>query len=128
MQVQVSNPLKLLWAKAMVGSVEEKAYRRGQVWITKGSAKRTKVRIEMFELVSKLGSCPCSKRSRGETCVLPRWHPVFSWHERDLGSWVERGNSACDVKRKLYKCDPRKGKVSRHRQGAEHPVVVRKCV
>jgi hypothetical protein len=126
--VQVSNHLKLLWTKAMVVSVEEKAYRIGQVWITKVSGKRTNGRIEIFELVSKLGSCPYSKRSRGATCLLPRWHPVFSWHERDPGSGVERGNSACDVKRKLYKCDPRKGKVSRHRQGAEHPVVVRKGV
>jgi len=47
-QVRVSNHLKLLWAKAMVVSVEEKAYRICQVWITKVSPARTNVRIENF--------------------------------------------------------------------------------
>ena len=45
-QVRVSNHLKLLWTKALVVSVEEKAYRICQVWIKKVSAKRTNVRIE----------------------------------------------------------------------------------
>ena len=71
MQVQVSNHLKLLWTKAMVVSVEEKAYGIGQVRITKVSVERTNGRIEIFELVSKLGSCPYSKMSRGVTCLLP---------------------------------------------------------
>jgi hypothetical protein len=71
MRVQVSNHLKLLWAKAMVVSVEEKAYRIGQVRITKVSGKRTNGRIKIFELVSQLGSCPYSKISRGVTCLLP---------------------------------------------------------
>jgi hypothetical protein len=31
MQVQISNPLKLLWLKTMVVSVEEKAYEIRQV-------------------------------------------------------------------------------------------------
>ena len=48
MQVQVSNHLKLLWAKAMVVSVEEKAYRICQVRIKKVSAERTNVSIENF--------------------------------------------------------------------------------
>jgi hypothetical protein len=48
MQVQVSNHLKLLWAKAMVVSVEEKADRICQVWIMKVSVERTNVRIENF--------------------------------------------------------------------------------
>ena len=48
MQVQVSNHLKLLWAKAMVVSVEEKAYEICQVWSTKVSVERTNGRIENF--------------------------------------------------------------------------------
>ena len=45
-QVRVSNHLKRLWTKAMVVSVEGKAYRICQVWTKKVSAKRTNVRIE----------------------------------------------------------------------------------
>lgn len=56
MQVQVSNYLKLLWPKAMVVSVEEKAHKICQVWITTVSVERTNARIENFETVSKLGS------------------------------------------------------------------------
>ena len=56
MQVRVSNHLKLLWAKAMVVRVEEKAYSICQVRITQVSAERTNVRIENFSMVSQLGS------------------------------------------------------------------------
>jgi hypothetical protein len=41
---------------------------------------------------------------------------------------VERGNSSCDVKRKPYKCGPRKGKVSMHMKGTDYPVVVLKSL
>ena len=61
MPVQVSNHLKRLWTKAMVVSVEEKASGIGQVRITKVSGERTNGRIEICELVSKLGSCPYAK-------------------------------------------------------------------
>ena len=128
MQVQVSNHLKLLRPEALVVSVEEKAYKICQVWITKVSVERTNVRIEISAMVSKLEACPSPKISRGGTCVLPRWHPVSSWHERDPGSGAERGNAVCDAKRKPYKCDPRTGKVSMRMQGADHPVVVRNLV
>ena len=127
MQVHISNHLKLLWSKAMVVSVEEKAYGIRQVGIKKVSDERTNVSVEnVLWLVSKLGSRFCSKISLGDTCLLPRWHPAYSWHELDSGSFVERGNPSCDVKRKPYKCSPRRGKVSRHMKGADHPVVVKK--
>ena len=48
LQGQAANHLKLLWSKATVVSVEEKAYRICQVWITKVSAERTNARIENF--------------------------------------------------------------------------------
>jgi hypothetical protein len=85
-------------------SVEEKAYGIRQVGIKKVSDERTNVSVEnVLWLVSKLGSRFCSKISLGDTCLLPRWHPAYSWHELDPGSFVERGNSSCDGKRKPYK-------------------------
>ena len=44
-----------------------------------------------------------SKMSLGETCLLPKWHPAYSWHELDSGSFVERENPSWDGKRKPYK-------------------------
>ena len=104
MQVQASNHLKLLWSKAMVVSVEEKAHKMCQVWIKEASDKRTNVSVERcLQMVSKLGSSSCSKNSSGDACLLPEWHPAYSWHELGSGSFVERGNSSCDAKRKPYK-------------------------
>ena len=77
-------------------------------------------------MVSKLGSRFYSKIAQEETCLLPKWHPAYSWHELDPGSCVERGNSSWDVKRKPYKCGPRRGKVSMPMKGADHPVVAKK--
>ena len=66
MQVQVANHLKLLWAKAMVVSVEEKAYRICQVWITKVSGERTNARIENFPNGVKIGGATLLQdQSRG---------------------------------------------------------------
>ena len=112
LQAQASNHLKLLWSQAMVVSVEEKTYGIRQVGIKKVSDERTNVSVEnVLWLVSKLGSRFCSKISLGDTCLLPRWHPAYSWHELDSGSFVERGNPSCDGKRKPYKCSPRRGRI-----------------
>ena len=46
MQELASNRLKLLWAKAMVVSVEEKAHKMRQVGIKKVSIKLTNVSVE----------------------------------------------------------------------------------
>jgi hypothetical protein len=80
--------------------------------------------VTFLQVVSKVGPKSCSMSSRGVTCLLPRRHPAYRWHELGLGSGTERGNSAGDGKRKPYKCSPRKGKVSMHRPGADYPVVV----
>jgi hypothetical protein len=110
----------------MVVSVEEKASSRGQVRTKKVSDERTTVSVDTFlQVVSKVGSKSCSTSSRGATCVLPRWHPAYRWHELGLGSEAERGNSAGNGKRKPYKWSPRKGKVSMSRPGADSPVVVK---
>ena len=55
LQGQAANHLKLLWPKATVVSVEEKASARCQVWITKVSVERTNVRIENFANGVKIG-------------------------------------------------------------------------
>ena len=64
---------------------------RCQVWITKVSDERTNGRVEtVLLMVSKWESGFCSQISRGGTCLRPRWHPAYSWHERGLGFCVER--------------------------------------
>ena len=69
-----------------------------------GAYKLTNVSVEnVLEKVSKLGSRFYSKMSLGETCLLPKWHPAYSWHELDSGSFVERENLSWDEKRKPYK-------------------------
>ncbi len=89
------------------------------------SDKRTNGSVEnVLQKVSKLGPRFYSKMSLGETCLLPKWHPAYSWHELDSGSFVERENPSRDGKRKPYKCSPRRGKVSMPMKGADHPVVV----
>ena len=75
-----------------------------QVRIKKVSDELTDVSVEnVDQMVSKLGFRFCSKISAGETCLLPAWHPAYSWHELDPGSRVERGNPSRDGKRKPYK-------------------------
>jgi hypothetical protein len=106
-------------------SGEEKAARSCQVKTKKMSDKQTNASVEnVLQTVSKVGARFYSTSSRGATCLLPRRHPAYSWHELGLGSGVERGNSPCDEKRKPYKCSPRKGKVSMQAEGADSPVVV----
>jgi hypothetical protein len=39
---------------------------------------------------------------------------------------AEHGNYSCNVKRKPYKWNPRRGKVSMYMNGTDHPVVVLK--
>ena len=107
-------------------SGEEKASVRCQVGTKKVSDERTNGSVEnVLQTVSKLEFRFYFKISLGATCLLPGRHPAYSWHELGLGSFAERGNSSCDGKRKPYKCDPRKGKVSMRTEGADHPVLVR---
>ena len=96
------------------------------MWTKKVSGKRTTASVEnVLQVVSKVGPRFYSTRRRGGTCLLPRRHPAYRWHELGPGFFAERGNSPGDGKRKPYKCSPRKGKVSRHPAGADPPVVVR---
>ena len=68
MQVKVPNRLKLLWAKAMVVSVGEKAHKMRQVGIKKVSSKLTNVSVETpLWMESKLGTLMLPKISVGDT-------------------------------------------------------------
>ena len=88
-------------------SGEEKAAASCQVRTKKVSVERTTVSVEnVRQTVSKVESRFCSTRSRGGTCLLPRWHPAYRWHELGPGSFTERGNSPGDAKRKPYKWSP----------------------
>jgi len=80
------------------------------------------------KMVSKSGFHYCSEINLEGTCLLSKWHPAYSWHELDSGSFVERRNSSRDGKRKPYKCSPRRGKVSMHVKGADHPILVLKLL
>src|SRR5215475_8088630 len=87
--------------KGMVVSGEEKAAKSCQVRTKKVSAERTTASVEnVLQMVSKVGARFSSTNSRGVTCLLPRRHPAYRWHELGLGSVVERGNSPRDGKRK----------------------------
>jgi hypothetical protein len=58
------------------------------------------------------------------TCLLAMWCPVYKWRDSNPGLGAELGNSSCDAKGKLYKWNPRRGKVPMHMKGADHPVLV----
>ena len=61
LQGEASNCLKLLWAKAMVVSVEEKAHKMRQVWIKKVSIKLTNVSVEIHLDGVKIGDFNASQ-------------------------------------------------------------------
>ena len=115
--------------KGMVVSGEEKAARSCQAKTKKVSDKQTNGSVEnVLQMVSKVESRFYSTSSRGATCLLPRRHPAYSWHELGLGSVVERGNSPRDAKRKPYKCRPRRGKVSMSVKESDHPIVATRAL
>jgi hypothetical protein len=64
----------------------------------------------------------------GSACLLTMRCPVYRWLESNLGLNMELGNSSGDVKRKLYKWNPRRGKVAMHLKRTDHPVVASKPV
>ena len=76
-QMQASNHLKLLWLRAMVVSVKEKAKldfvryvlrRRTQVNLYRG--------VENVGMTSKPRGCRWLGKNLGDSCLLPRWCPA----------------------------------------------------
>jgi hypothetical protein len=100
----------------------QSAGRRRLQTTSSGCARKGMV-VSVDQTASKWKARFSLRTSRGGACLRPRWHSAYSWHGRGLGSGVQRGNSPWDARRKPYKCDPRKGKVSMLMAGVEHPVV-----
>jgi hypothetical protein len=109
LQGQAANHLKLLEAKALVVSVEEKAPRRCQVWTTKMSASKPRTTCRNVKDDIKTRGLPAPGRNAAGTCLLAAWCPAYTWHERGLGLGVERGNLRHDAKRKPYKWPSHEG-------------------
>ena len=78
------------------------------------------------QTVPKLGSRFCSKISAEETCLLPAWHPAYSWHELDPGSRVERGNLLPRCQGRNPSGGPTRMRVPRRSGGTEQPVLAMK--
>ena len=76
----------------------------------------------------KTGGDQYPRRSPGGACLLPGRCPAYRRRELEPGSCTERGNLLCDAKRKPYKWNPRRGKVSMHTAGADDPVVAKKLL
>ena len=91
LQDQAANRLELLWSRARVVSVKEKARNTCQVRIGKTSASEPLMKRRKSKLMSKPGPTGCPGMSAGETCLLPARHPAFRRRESDIrlvhGTW-----------------------------------------
>ena len=91
LQDQAANRLELLWSRARVVSVKEKARLTCQVRIGKTSASEPLMKRRKAKVMSKPGSTGCPGMSVGGTCLLPTWHPAFRWRESEFrlvhGTW-----------------------------------------
>jgi hypothetical protein len=77
-------------------------------------------------VTSKLGPCPCSRKSVAETYLLAMWCPVYRRRDSHSGSRMELENLAGDAKGKGASGGPARPKVPMHRPGADCSVVVMK--
>ncbi len=91
LQDQAANRLELLWLKARVVSVKEKARTTCQVRVGKTSASEPLMKRRKAKVMSKPGSTGCSGISAGETCLLPAWHPALRRRDSEFrlvhGTW-----------------------------------------
>ncbi len=91
LQDQAANRLELLWLRARVVSVKEKARSTCQVRIGKTSASEPLMKRRKSKVMSKPGSSGCPGRSVGEICLLPTRHPAFRRRESEFrlvhGTW-----------------------------------------
>src|SRR5918992_5538004 len=127
-QVRVSNHLKLLWTKAMVVSVEGKAYKICQVWIKKVSAKRTNVCIENFRWCQNWGCDPAPREVEGKPVYCLDGTRCSVGTSLILARLQNVGTRAVMLRENPISGGPRRGKVSKHCPEADHPVVVMKCL
>jgi hypothetical protein len=110
----------------MVVSVEGKAYRICQVWIKKVSAKRTNVRIENFRGCQNGGRDPAPREVEGKPVYRLDGTRCTVGTSLILALLQNVGTRAVMLRENPISGGPRKGKVSKHRPGADHPVVVMK--
>src|ERR1700674_385525 len=68
-------------------------------------------------MTSKLGKEVVPRIKMAATWLLAMWCPVYRWRDSNPGLGTELGNSSCDAKRKPYKWEPRRGKLSMHMKG-----------
>ncbi len=91
LQNQAANRLELLWSRARVVSVKEKARATCQVRIGKTSASEPLMKRRKAKVMSKPENTGCSGISAGETCLLPAWHPALRRRESEFrlvhGTW-----------------------------------------
>ncbi len=77
LQEQASNHLKLLWSKAMVVSVEEKAWQKTVSGMDQGDErKRTADEVSKIKDDVKTGGYLYTRISPGATCLLPGRRPA----------------------------------------------------
>ncbi len=89
LQDQAANRLELLWLRARVVSVKEKARSTCQVRVGKTSASEPSMKRRKAKVMSKPGNTGCPGISVGETCLLPTRHPAF--RRRDSGFRLVHG-------------------------------------
>ena len=91
LQNQAANRLELLWSRARVVSVKEKARETCQVGVGKTSVSEQLMKRRKPKVMSKPGNSGCSGISAGETCLLRAWHPAFRRRGSDIrlvhGTW-----------------------------------------
>ncbi len=91
LQDQAANHLELLWSRARVVSVKEKARNTCQVGIGKTSASEPSMKRRKAKMMSKPGSTGCPGISAEETCLLSARHPAFRRRESEFrlvhGTW-----------------------------------------
>ncbi len=91
LQDQAANRLVLLWLRARVVSVKEKARKTCQVESERRAQANRSMKRRKAKLMSKPRSGGCLGISVGETCLLPARHPAFRRRESDVrlvhGTW-----------------------------------------
>ena len=119
LQDQAANRLELLWLRARVVSVKEKARKTCQVRVGKTSTSEPLMKRRKRRVMSKPRSPSCLGISAGETCLLPARHPAFRRRESDIrlvhGTW----EPVVSMLREKSKWRPHKDQSTnaRHRDG-----------
>jgi hypothetical protein len=119
LQDQAANRLELLWSRARVVSVKEKARNTCQVRVGKTSASEPLMKRRKARVMSKPGSSGCPGISAGDTCLLPARHPALRRRESDVrlvhGTW----EPVVSMSREKSKWRPHKDQSTdaRHRDG-----------